>query len=298
MTGLVKTLTTAVDRLTDADLPDVRALLATEPISGAVIASRLHRPPDRTTGPTAVRRTGSGIDRSGVELWGDRRGGRLSSLCMSGGNLVPYTTDGPAIRGYAERALAQGRVCTSIIGSAGDVIDLWAQLRPSWGPARSMRPCQPLLATSTTPVPRPDPRVRLARPHELSKVLPASVAMYREEVGVCPLENDGGARFARRLAGLIANGLFYVRFDGDEVVFKAELGMVTGDCCQLQGVWVHPAYRADGVGTGGVAAVVSDALNRVAPTVSLYVNDFNRAARSLYARCGFTRVGTFASVLF
>jgi predicted GNAT family acetyltransferase len=32
--------------------------------------------------------------------------------------------------------------------------------------------------------------------------------------------------------------------------------------------------------------------------VSLYVNDYNEAAQRVYAKCGFRRVGTFATVLF
>jgi predicted GNAT family acetyltransferase len=47
-----------------------------------------------------------------------------------------------------------------------------------------------------------------------------------------------------------------------------------------------------------MAAVVRDALRRVAPTVSLYVNDYNTPARRVYARCGFREVGSFATVLF
>ncbi|MDQ3054761.1 MAG: GNAT family N-acetyltransferase, partial [Actinomycetota bacterium] len=39
-------------------------------------------------------------------------------------------------------------------------------------------------------------------------------------------------------------------------------------------------------------------LAEVAPVVSLYVNDFNAAAKAAYARVGFAQVGTFASVLF
>jgi predicted GNAT family acetyltransferase len=35
----------------------------------------------------------------------------------------------------------------------------------------------------------------------------------------------------------------------------------------------------------------------VAPTVSLYVNDYNEAARRVYQRCGFRQMGTFATVL-
>jgi predicted GNAT family acetyltransferase len=82
------------------------------------------------------------------------------------------------------------------------------------------------------------------------------------------------------------------------VVFKAELAVVTRHTTQVQGVWTAPEWRGRGLATAGVATVVRDALRRVAPTVSLYVNDYNHAARLVYARCGFREVGTFATVLF
>jgi predicted GNAT family acetyltransferase len=43
---------------------------------------------------------------------------------------------------------------------------------------------------------------------------------------------------------------------------------------------------------------VEHALRDIAPVVSLYVNDYNTAARSAYRRVGFTERGTFMSVLF
>jgi predicted GNAT family acetyltransferase len=66
----------------------------------------------------------------------------------------------------------------------------------------------------------------------------------------------------------------------------------------VQGVWVDPEYRGQGLAAGAMAAVVRDALRRVAPTVSLYVNDYNAPARRVYARCGFVPHGSFATVLF
>ena len=59
-----------------------------------------------------------------------------------------------------------------------------------------------------------------------------------------------------------------------------------------------PQFRGQGIGQRGTAAVVEYARTTIAPVVSLYVNDFNTAARAAYERVGFQQVGTFASVLF
>jgi hypothetical protein len=47
-----------------------------------------------------------------------------------------------------------------------------------------------------------------------------------------------------------------------------------------------------------MAAVVDHALERVAPAVCLYVNDYNAPARAVYRKVGFEEYGTFMSVLF
>jgi predicted GNAT family acetyltransferase len=45
-------------------------------------------------------------------------------------------------------------------------------------------------------------------------------------------------------------------------------------------------------------AAVTELAREAAPVVSLYVNDFNQAARATYRRVGFADVGEFMSVLF
>nr|BFE87526.1 hypothetical protein GCM10020093_101270 [Planobispora longispora] len=82
------------------------------------------------------------------------------------------------------------------------------------------------------------------------------------------------------------------------MVFKAEIGAVTPLACQIQGVWVHPDLRGRGHAAAGMAAVVRQALDCFAPTVTLYVNDYNAPARAAYRRAGFKEVDTFMSVLF
>ncbi|MQA17833.1 MAG: GNAT family N-acetyltransferase, partial [Pseudonocardiaceae bacterium] len=117
-------------------------------------------------------------------------------------------------------------------------------------------------------------------------------------VGVPPTGSDGGAQYRARVAELVRSGRAFARFEDGEVVFKAEVGAVTPHACQVQGVWVRPDRRGNGLSVTGMAAVVDQALRVIAPAVSLYVNDYNAAARSAYRRVGFREVGTFATVLF
>ena len=145
------------------------------------------------------------------------------------------------------------------------------------------------------PVVAPDPGVRLVMPFELDVLLPAAIAMFTEEIGVPP---DSVDLYRARVAELIAARRCFARIEGDRVLFKAEIGAATSQACQIQGVWVAPALRAQGLGTAGTAAVAEAARRDIAPVVSLYVNAFNTGARLAYGRIGFTQVETFASVLF
>ncbi|MCW2634432.1 MAG: GCN5-related N-acetyltransferase, partial [Blastococcus sp.] len=191
-----------------------------------------------------------------------------------------------------------GRRCSTIVGPAAAVEPLWELLASEWGPARDHRPRPPLLAIDGPPAVAAEPRVRPVRPAELELLLPAAVAMFTEEVGISPLRVDGGAGYRARVAELVGAGQSLAWFDGDRVLFKAEIGAVSRAVCQVQGVWVAPSHRGRGIGTAGTAAVVEYARAAIAPVVSLYVNDFNATARAAYRRVGFREVGRYASVLF
>jgi predicted GNAT family acetyltransferase len=271
--------------LRDCDRPEVDAVLDADPVASAFVAAR-------------VAAHGVSRWRLGAYLWGYAPSGRVESICYSGANLVPIGATEAALRAFSGMAREQGRICSSIVGPADSVLALWGDLRTDWGNARDVRASQPLLSTSAPAPLAADPQVRRARMSDFDALMPACVAMYTEEVGVSPLGWDGGATYRARVAELIRTGRSYVRVENGEVVFKAEIGAVSRHACQIQGVWVRPGWRDRGLATGGVAAVVQDALTHVAPVVSLYVNDYNAAARRVYARCGFGQVGTFATVLF
>ncbi|GAA4359686.1 GNAT family N-acetyltransferase [Angustibacter luteus] len=277
---------TSLRTLGRADRDDVLALCAQAPVVNVMVAER-------------VELVGSEPVRLGGELWGMFEQGELTSACWSGANLIPV---GPcsdaALDAFASRAKRSGVPYSSMFGEAEHVLGLWSRLQAAGWRARDVRACQPLFATDRVPDVAPDPLVGRAGPDDLLTVLPASVAMFTEEVGYSPMAADGGLSYRRRVAELLRQGRMFVRRDGDGVVFKADLGSVSSSVAQVHGVWVDPRYRGQGIAAPAMAAVVAAALRSDARTVSLYVNDYNHRALAVYSKVGFTQVGTFATVLF
>jgi predicted GNAT family acetyltransferase len=288
---MTSAIDTAVRRVLPADLPAVRELVDSDPVVNVLVASRLDQ---------ATARGSFDPFRLGGDLIAYAPRGHLESLCFVGGNLVPVAVTDEAIDAFANRLARRVRLAASLVGDANAVLALWDRLEPSWGPAREVRPCQPLLAIDHTPLAAADPYVRPVALDDVDTLFPASVAMFTEEVGISPVA-DGGASYRARVQELVAGGWAFARIDtlagGRGVVFKADVGYATGAACQIQGVWVDPTLRGRGLGTAGMAAVVEQARRTIAPVVSLYVNDFNWTARRVYERVGFTQVGTFATVL-
>jgi predicted GNAT family acetyltransferase len=268
-----------------ADLPDMEELTARDPVVNvfADYRARLTRLDPRWLGG---------------EVWGYRVDGRLVAACHAAANLVPVNADAEAVRAFAERAVSQPRRCATLVGPAEQVDLMWDLLSPTWGPGREVRRRQPHLEMRTPSAVPPDPLVRRTTAEDLEALYPACVAMYTEEVGVSPEAGGGATLYRARIAQLISKGWSFARIEDGRVVFKAEVAAASPYACQVQGVWVAPELRGEGLATAGMAAVVNLALADVAPVVSLYVNEHNTPARRVYANVGFTQTAEFTTVMF
>lgn len=275
----------AVSVLGERDVPELAQLAQRDPILNAVVCSRIEAA--GTLRPSALGGTVLGVTEAR----------RLTAAVFSGGNLIPVGGDLPAWTALAQRVSRRPRTCTAIVGAAEAVGAFWDVLEPLWGRARAVRSSQPLLVTEHASVVAPDPAVRRARPEDLSRYVAASAAMFTDELGQSPFVAPGADAFTRRVAELIRQGRAFASFDfRGQVMFKADLGVVCRDTCQIQGVWVRPDLRGRGVATAGLAAVIRHALT-LAPAVSLYVNDFNTPARRVYAKLGMRQHATLSTVL-
>lgn len=275
----------SVRTLDSHDTSALRGLARQDPISNVFILAHL-----RSAGSAAPTTGGAGI----IGVFDD---GMLVGACWAGANLVPIQLEPELAGPVAEMAASSGRRYASAFGPAKAVMALHGELIHRGHRSHEVRADQPLMIIDTPPLLESHPGLNRGILADFERILPACAAMFEEEVGYSPFL--GGREFySRRVEGLIRQGhsLVHLNQAGD-VVFKAELGAVTAEATQVQGVWMNPDYRGRGLSAAYMAGVVEHA-RQLAPVTSLYVNGFNSRARSMYERVGFRQVGTFATVLF
>ncbi len=235
----------------------------------------------------------------GGEMWGRFADGQLVSACHVGANLVPIQATEDDARLFAARALSRSsRTVSTIVGPQDPVRVFWDAVDGAWGEPREIRWNQPHLVIDGPPLVDPDPRVRRTERVDLDVLYPACVDMYTEEVGVSPEVGGRPDLYRTRVVQLVSRGWSFARFDEGRIVFKAEVACATPDAAQIQGVWVPPDRRGEGLAIGGMAAVVELVRERIAPRVSLYVNEWNEPARRAYERVGFRETSLFSTVMF
>jgi len=234
----------------------------------------------------------------GGEVWGRFNGGELVAACHVGANLVPVEATEDDARAFGERALTRSRTVSTIVGPHAAVEVFWNTVADAWGRPREVRWHQPHLEIDGPAQIAPDPAVRRTVRDDLDELYPACVAMYTEEVGVSPELGGSADLYRARITQLISRGWSYARFDEGRLVFKAEVACATAQAAQIQGVYVAPERRGEGLAAAGMAAVVEMVRAEVAPAVSLYVNAWNEAARRAYERVGFRETAEFSTVMF
>lgn len=294
--------------LTDADTPALAALSARAPVSNVFVDSLLEA--GRLAGPRggAAGTLFLGIDaREGCDDDGAPVAGLRAALWV-GSNVVPVaaaeTPDAGWAPGDAEAlgaaAVALRRRYGSLYGPSEPVLAVGSALAAAGHRARSVREDQPLLVLGADGATETSPHVVQAHPRDFERVLPASAAMFEEELGFSPFLG-GAAQYRDRVERLIRAGRVFIdpgpADAGGPLRFKADIGLLSSRCAQIQGVWMAPAARGRGLAAAAMAAVV-EYVRLQAPVVSLYVNAYNTPALRTYERVGFERRGTFATVLY
>ena len=256
---------------------DVLQYLNSEPEAHTFLASRLNALHERSSSEALIYR--------------NPQNGLVEGVTYIGANLIPSFTSRSALFATSDYICSRPINFSSIVGTKDAVFSLWELIERFAPRARLIRANQPLLSIQKDPSLSSDPEVRLARIDELELVIAAGTEMFIGEVGEPPQAHD----FRARAIELITLERTFIRREKDEILFKADIGAIGAGALQIHGVWVPPERRGCGIGSHGMASVLRFS-KRFAPIASLYVNDFNRAARASYKKVGFVEVGTFASI--
>ncbi len=217
-------------------------------------------------------------------------GYRNSEGELEGVALIGHSTLVEARSEAATRALAisarNAETPIHLIMSSGDAAQtFWNYL--SDGLTQPRLTCVERLFEAAFPfmVQGTDTGLRLAEASELIAVAEAQAEVAFIESGVDPMLKDREG-FLRRVARRIEQGRIFVVFDGDKLVFKADIIAETEDVAYLEGVYVGADYRGKGVGSKCLSALTVELLSRVSNVCLLSNVDFTSAHRS-FERAGF-----------
>jgi uncharacterized protein len=127
--------------------------------------------------------------------------------------------------------------------------------------------------------------LRNATMDELIPVAEAQAEVAFMECGVDPMKKDREG-FLNRVARRIEQGRVFVMFEGDKLVFKADIIAETDQVVYLEGIYVAPEFRGKGIGSACLADLTLNLLNRV-ENVCLLSNVEFEAAHKSYFKAGY-----------
>lgn len=247
-------------------------------------------------------------------------------LQHTGANLVPlnvlaYTGLDPAADATWEGAL-RGRTGRTLIAAAlrmGRTPEGWAAAAPTGDPAgcralgEAARGARVELVLAPRPAadawwegfggpparvwsdhrlylcaePSPGPRLplRRARLDELQLLVDVSAEMELEDFGADPRLEDAETHRAD-VRRKIEEGRVWVGERGSDIVFKGDVGLVSGRGALVGGLWVSRARRGEGLGQAGLRTL-TDVLLRASPMVGLHVREDNAPALGAYRGAGY-----------
>jgi ribosomal protein S18 acetylase RimI-like enzyme len=229
-----------------------------------------------------------------IVLHRDRKGA-ITGAVYFGTQLVIAADTNEAVDAFAVEARRHPGV-RSFVGSRVRVDRLWENVCSWHRPpvlVRARQPVYVLLPASLAPTPPLD--VRPATLAEAEVVIENSAEMMLGELGYDPRTDRVG--FGAGVRHAIGLGQWWVYIDGGGLKFQLNVGARSSATAQLQGVWTPPQFRKRGNAFNALGQIAQHLLS-ANPTLSLYVNDFNRDAIALYERLGFVCVGEMSTLLF
>lgn len=222
-------------------------------------------------------------------------GERICGVAYYGRQLA-LASEEAALDAFAHEA-RRHRGERMIIGEREAVRSFWQRVRNWHQQPRIVRDRQFVMSVDRATLRRFESsvEVRHARPNEWQEVAKASAGLIQQELEYDP--RGASADFNANVREMIERDMWWVGKSDGRLCFFCNIGPWCHNTAQLQGIWTPPELRRRGLATASFSAICDRLLER-SPTLSLYVNDFNRDAIALYERAGYRHVADFQTMLF
>lgn len=258
--------------LTNIDEKEVKSFLAVRPVHTVVMTS-------------FITDNGMESELNRGKFFGYRNpAGQLEGVALIGHSTLVEARTEEALKALAFVARFS-ETPIHLIMSAGDAAtSFWNHLH---GAAKKPSVvCTELLFEVGFPFPvrKCKYELRVARSEELEAIAIAQAQVAELECGVNPMERDRQG-FLSRVLRRIEQGRIFVVFNGDQLVFKADVIAETDTTAYLEGVYVSPSMRGKGVGSECLSRVCLELLGRV-QTVCLLSNVKFEAAHRSFMKAG------------
>ncbi|MBS1795042.1 MAG: GNAT family N-acetyltransferase [Acidobacteria bacterium] len=262
-----------VSALTEADQPEVLEFLKVRPVHTVVMTSF--------------------IQDNGIESASNRGvfyGYRNTAGTLEGVALIGHTTLVEARTDDALTVLAlkarESETPIHIMMSDGNSIEAFWQYYSD----ENQQPrlvCEERLFEIKHPVMVREavPGLRLAAADELLPIAEAHAEVAFEESGVNPMEKDREG-YLKRVLRRIEQGRVWVVFEDGKLIFKADVIAETSDVMYLEGIYVDPENRGQGVGANCLSQLSRALLEKVKHVCLLSNVEFHQA-HNAYLKAGF-----------
>jgi len=219
--------------------------------------------------------------------------GQLEGVALIGHHILLETRTDAAIEAFAHLA-KECRDAHMVLGEHDEVERFWSCYADGGQAPRLF--CRELLLEQRelNETLEAVPGLRRAESDDLELIVPAHAQCAFDESGVDPLQVDPEG-FRERCARRIERGKTWVWIENGRLLFKADVITDTPLVAYLEGVWVDPQERGNGVGSRCMSELGKDLRTR-SGAVCLLVNEKFLAARALYASVGYEFIGCYDTI--
>jgi uncharacterized protein len=211
--------------------------------------------------------------------------GKLEGVALIGHSTLIEARTQEALKALAFAARTSTTPIHLIMSDGGAAEEFWGFYGDGFHQPRLT--CTEFLFEVNFPflVPKCDWEVRKAEPSELTEIAEAQAAIAFMECGVDPMQKDREG-FMKRVLRRIEQNRVFVVYDGETLVFKADIIAETAEVVYLEGIYVAPEYRGKGVGSSCLSKLTLNLLKRVQNVCMLSNINFIDAHMS-YLKAGF-----------